>query len=143
MGIVVLIIAYTKFKSESIPVFDFLFLFLFAIFSLYLLIEVNDLFYIYLIVELQSLCFYIIISLRRYSNLSIEAAVKYFIFNMVVSVCFLFLLSLVYGYLGTLNLYEIERLINSLSLINKNHLVFFSFVFVYIFFKLALIPFHF
>lgn len=75
--------------------------------GMFLLIVANDLFIIYLALELQSLSLYILASLKRYSNLSIEAGLKYFILGSFASSLLLYGVSLVYGFAGTTNLSDI------------------------------------
>lgn len=47
--------------------------------SMYLMLSMNDFFGLYLVIELQSIGFYILASSKRYSRLSSEAGLKYFL----------------------------------------------------------------
>jgi len=114
--------------------------------GMFLLISANDLFIIYIAIELQSIALYILTSLKRYSNVSIEAGLKYFIYGSFASGMLLYGVSLVYGSLGTTNLTQIYILLYSLSIDNDNLPL--SLVYGYVliiaglFFKLGLAPFH-
>lgn len=59
-----------------------------------------DFFIMYIALELQSLSLYILASLKRYSNLSVEAGLKYFIYGSFASGILLYGISLIYGSLG-------------------------------------------
>jgi len=96
--------------------------------------------------ELQSFCFYILASLKRYSNLSIEAALKYFILGSFSSAILLFGISLIYGFFGTTNFFEINILLsNSIFFFDYSSIILLGLVFVSVgvLFKLAIFPFHF
>jgi len=113
---------------------------------MFILISANDFIVFYLALELQSFCFYILASLKRYSNLSIEAALKYFILGSFSSGVFLFGISLLYAFYGTINFTEINQLI----FFSDIYFNYFSvatfglfFISVGLLFKLAIFPFHF
>src|ERR1700678_1661637 len=107
----------------------------------------NDFFLLFLGLEVQSLVFYILAGLKRYSNISIEASLKYFIVGSFSSCVMLFGISILYGFLGTLNFFLIECFVISdvnLFLQDKFYLIFGIFlILVGLLFKLAIFPFHF
>jgi NADH:ubiquinone oxidoreductase subunit 2 (subunit N) len=47
-----------------------------------------DFFVMYLVLELQSLSLYLLASLKRYSNLAVEAGLKYFIYGSLLLVSY-------------------------------------------------------
>lgn len=118
---------------------------LFSIVGMFFLISANNLFVLYLALELQSLALYILCSINRYSNLSIEAGLKYFIFGSFSSCILLFGISLIYGFTGTLDYYQLNIFLSSDF---PNDFMFlgilFSFccILVGLLFKLAIFPFH-
>lgn len=67
----------------------------------YLLVSSNDYFILYLAIELQSLSLYILAASKRYSNLSIEAGLKYFILGSFSSGLVLYGITLIYGFFGS------------------------------------------
>lgn len=68
-----------------------------------LIISSNDLMMAFLSLELQSLTLYMFLAIRRYSNLSMEAAIKYFIYSAFASAAFVYGISLLYSLFGTTN----------------------------------------
>ena len=79
---------------------DFSLLILFASFATLLLISAHDLITMYLTLEMQSLCLYILATLKKTSRFSTEAGLKYFLINAFASTLLLIGTSLIYG--GTL-----------------------------------------
>lgn len=105
----------------------------------------NHLFILYLGVELQSLALYILCCLKRYSNKSLEAGLKYFLFGSFSSCLLLFGITLVYGVLATLNLNDIYIIISAVNFEGtKNILLHVGLICIMVgfMFKLALFPFH-
>jgi NADH:ubiquinone oxidoreductase subunit 2 (subunit N) len=134
------------FRFERFQLFEFVFLILFSVIGMFVAVMANNFFVFYMALELQSFCFYVLAAMRRYSNLSVEAALKYFILGAFSSSVFLFGSSLLYGSLGTLNFGDIELLISSFNpFLNFNKLVFLGALFILVgfFFKLGIVPFHF
>lgn len=85
----------------------------------------------YLSLELFSFCLYILASFKRYSNLSIEAALKYFILGSFSSGIFLYGISLLYGFFGTVNFIELSVLCSSSNiLVDYSTLVFVGLLFI-------------
>jgi len=63
----------------------------------------------YVSIEWVSLCFYVRAAFRRGSAYSTEAGLKYYVVGSFGSAWMLFGMSLIYGWIGTLNRLEIER----------------------------------
>jgi NADH-quinone oxidoreductase subunit N len=106
-----------------------------------ILISSNDLFIMFLSVELQNLCFYILISLKRSSNLAIEAGLKYLILNGFSASLFGMGLSFIYCVSGTLNMATLIILVSNLhnELLGAAGLLF---ILISVLFKIAIFPFH-
>jgi len=83
-------------------------------------------------------------SLKRYSNFSTEAGLKYFLFGVFSSSLLLFGISLIYGVLGTLDLKEIYILTNYNNFDNYDLLLFVGLLFFCcgLLFKFGAVPFH-
>jgi len=145
--ILIFVISLDYFKFEKFQIPDYVAIVLLAVMGMFLLVSANDFITVYLALELQSFCLYILSSLKRYSNLSIEAALKYFILGSFASGILLFGVSLLYGYFGTTNFFEINILLSYEDLIISDYfiIVFLGvlFISVGILFKLAIFPFHF
>ena len=167
----ILLLSLNYFNFEKFQVFEYPFFVLFVLQGLFILLAANDFFIVYLSLEIQGFCFYILAALKKYSNLSIEAGLKYFILGSFSSSVFLFGISIIYGFAGTLNFSELSVLLRFenyfcftddftiinfsqsgnwtlSSLWNSSEFIFgitigLIFVSVGILFKLALFPFHF
>lgn len=130
---------YERYLNLELPV-----LILLCIEGMFLLLISNNLFLIYLAIELQSLSLYILASIKRYSNLSIEAGLKYFIFGSFASGLLLFGISLIYGFAGSTNLNELYYLLylSNLNDISVGILFGYTLILIGLLFKLGLVPFH-
>lgn len=140
------LISFNYFKNEKFQFFEYPLLIILSLIGMLFLITSYDLFTIYLVIELQSFCFYVLAGLKKYSNLSIEASLKYFIFGSFASVIMLFGISLIYGFFGTISLQEIYFFATEDALISfEQYGVFIGLLFISLglFFKLGLFPFHF
>jgi NADH-quinone oxidoreductase subunit N len=123
-------------------------LFLISSGSLFFLINANDFIIVYLLIEIQALCFYVLVCIKRNSAFSTEASLKYFILGCFTSGFFICGCSFIYASLGTLNFTYINFLLfasfvpvlNDLSSFN---IVGVLFIIIALFFKLAVVPFHF
>lgn len=156
--------------ANKINNFEYFILVLFAILGLVLLCSCNDFITMFLSLELQSLSFYTLAALKKRSSYSIESGLKYFVVGSFASGVFLFGVSLVYGALGSINFTEINEL-KLFDIVNMNkygaHIVLennpafyfshdlliqntivnsvnvgFFFIFVSIFIKASIAPFH-
>ena len=137
---------------QKINSFEYIIILLFAILGLFLLCSANDFITTYLALELQSLSFYVLAAFKKKTLYSVESGLKYFILGSFSSGLFLFGSSLIYGALGTINFSEIKDLFifnnNTLQLsllfVETSDYVIIGllFIFVSLFFKLALAPFH-
>lgn len=97
-------------KQESLNAFEFLILLLFSLSSLLFLVSSADFISLYLALEAQSLCFYVLAALKRNSEFSTEAGLKYFLLGAFSSGLLLFGCSLIYGFTGVTNFSELARL---------------------------------
>jgi NADH-quinone oxidoreductase subunit N len=60
---------------------------------------------------MQTICFYILTAYSRNSAFSTEAGLKYFIIGSFISGCLLLGIVLIYSYLGTADLQDINNLL--------------------------------
>jgi NADH-quinone oxidoreductase subunit N len=125
----------------KIPIFEYIILVIIIIFSLFLMVSTNHLFYIFVFLEMVNLSLYVLIGLNKYSNFGIEIAYKYFIQSSYVTLVGLFGVSIIYIKTGTLFLSELNFIIYSFP---ADNLIIFSFflIFITFFFKLGLFPLH-
>jgi len=76
---------YDYFLYEKYASYELLIILLLCIEGMFLLSLANDFIVMYMALELQSLSLYLLASLKRYSNLSIEAGLKYFVYGSFAS----------------------------------------------------------
>jgi proton-translocating NADH-quinone oxidoreductase chain N len=141
---------YKSFSIQNLNFFEFYSLFLFSLLSLLFLISSCDFLSIYLSIEMQTLCFYVLATIKRNSTFSTEAGLKYFISGSFFSGVFLFGISILYGSLGTLNIYHLNLLlsymINSFDVeIGIRYIIDISIICIFttLLFKIGCAPFHF
>ena len=100
---------------------------------------------LYLGIELLSLALYALIGFNKHSGLSSEAAIKYYVLGAMSSGILLFGISLIYGFTGSINYFEIADQIRN---INSNSVQFLGIIFGIVFitaslcFKFGAAPFH-
>lgn len=117
---------------------------LYGLLAAYLIVLSDDFFFTYMLIEMQSFCLYILVAGNKYSNLSVEAALKYFILGSFASAIILFGISLIYYFTGFTVMSDIRELLyfttNGDDIIG--FYVGFFLVIVGFFFKLGIAPFH-
>lgn len=104
-------IIWRSFMIQKLNFFEYFIILLLVIVGLLFLISSYNLISIYLGLEIQALGFYILASFDRNSIFSSESGLKYFISSSLISGFFLLGAALIYGSLGTINLYQIEFLL--------------------------------
>ena len=110
-----------------------------------IMISAYSLLMLYLGIELLSLALYALIGFNKSSGLASEAAIKYYVLGAMSSGILLFGISLIYGFTGSINYFEIASQLNS---IDKNSVQFLGVIFGIIFitaslcFKFGAAPFH-
>lgn len=97
-------------KQESINAFEYIILILFSTMSMLFLISSADFISLYLAIELQSLSFYVLAALKRNSEFSTEAGLKYFFLGAFSSGLLIFGCSLLYGFTGVTNFSELGKI---------------------------------
>ena len=132
-------------KLNQFIIFEIIPILLFCLLGSYFIINTNNFFAIYLTIELQSLALYVLIGIKNYSNLSIEAAFKYYILGSFASCLILFGIFIIYSVTGNTSFYAVA-LCCSLNFYNINYIlgisVGFLFITVGFLFKLGVAPFH-
>nr|YP_011017598.1 NADH dehydrogenase subunit 2 [Bostrychia moritziana]WQF69398.1 NADH dehydrogenase subunit 2 [Bostrychia moritziana] len=130
--------------------FEFWILLLLSILALCFLIQAYNILIIYLSIEFLSLIFYILASLKRDSEFSTEAGIKYFILGAFSSALLLFGFALLYNLTGITNLQDFLVLYTNYgtSFVNNKFDYFWVtvsllFILASFLFKLGSAPFHF
>jgi NADH:ubiquinone oxidoreductase subunit 2 (subunit N) len=132
------------FVMDKIYSYEYILLILLSVQGSFLVVFTKNLFIFFLAIEIQTLCFYILASLKRYSNFSTEAGIKYFLLGSFSSSLMLYGISLLYGLFGTLDIISIFFILSYYGFPSFNILLFFSFFFLFsgLMFKLGAAPFH-
>ncbi len=121
---------------------EFYVLSLFAVLGMMIMVSAHSFITIYLGLELLSLCLYAMVALNRDSEVSTEAAMKYFILGALASGLLLYGMSILYGMTGSLDIAVVGERITAAD--QDNIVLIFGLVFVIIglAFKLGAVPFH-
>ncbi len=136
------IVSYNYILNFNISILEYSLLVIIASQAMIWLVYSNNLISCFLFIELQSLCFYILACLKKNSIFSFESGIKYFIYSSIMSILLIFGISLIYITTGLLSFYDLQYFIveeNDLWLYYLGIL----FLLSGIFFKLAVVPFHF
>lgn len=142
-----LILSLSYYLKEGIYSYEILLLIFLSFLGMILLFVANDFLSLFLSLELQSLSFYILACYKRFTQLSTEAGLKYFILGSFSSGLLLFGISLIYGLTGTCNFNDLFILLCYFS----DQLDFwfyyglhaaFLFILAGFYFKLGIFPFH-
>lgn len=142
--ILILLAMHDNINQEKILCLETPIILLISVFGMFIILSSNDLLILGLGLELQTMPFFILSCLKRTSNLSVEAGLKYFIYACFCSSISFFGISLIYGFLGTTNFLEIKIILSSNFIFNF-YIIYISLCFILIglFFKLGIVPFHF
>jgi NADH-quinone oxidoreductase subunit N len=105
LAICVLIPMLDYFIYENFLSSEPIIVFLLCLQGIFLLISANDFIVMYAAIESQSLALYVLAAQKRFSNLSAEAALKYFIYGSFASGILLYGISLIYCCSATTNYY--------------------------------------
>ena len=126
-------------KNNNIDKIEYPIIILASTLGMILMISSYDLIVFYLGLELQSICLYILASIKRDEEKSTEAGLKYFILSALASGLLLYGCSLIYGFTGSTN-FEII----SVNLDEANTGAVFGIVFIIVglAFKVSAVPFH-
>jgi NADH-quinone oxidoreductase subunit N len=92
--------------QEGIEESEFYALVLFAVTGMMLMAAAANLIVVFLALETFSICLYVLVAFRRRSLSSQESAMKYFLLGAFSSAFFLLGIALVYGTVGSTNLYS-------------------------------------
>lgn len=128
-------------RDRGLFVGEYYVLCLFAVLGMMLLVSAGSLVIVYLGLELLALSSYALVALNRDSQLSSEAAMKYFVLGALASGMLLYGMSMIYGATGTLDLNKIHA---AAAVSSQRGMLLFGLVFVVvgIAFKFGAAPFH-
>ncbi len=126
-------------KDQKLNKFEYPIIIMFSVLGMFFMLSANDLILFYLGLELQSLALYVLAAIDRDNTISSEAGIKYFVLSALSSGLLLYGCSLLYGFTGSTNFYEI-----STTLVSQNTGAIFAMVFILVglAFKVSAVPFH-
>lgn len=121
---------------------EFYVLAMFGVLGMMVMISAHSFLTIYLGLELLSLSLYAMVALNRDSEVSTEAAMKYFVLGALASGLLLYGMSMLYGVTGSLNIVEVGKAVSASD--GNDIVMIFGLVFIIIglAFKLGAVPFH-
>ena len=137
--IFILFISKDYLKINNIDKIEYPIIILASVIGMILMISSYDLIIFYLGLELQSLCLYILASIKRENQKSTESGLKYFILSSLATGLLLYGCSLIYGFTGSTNFEVISKSLNS---VNSGAIFGVVFVIVGLAFKVSAVPFH-
>lgn len=135
-----LIVAPHYFKKNDAYRGEYAVLMLFGAVGMGMMVSAVDLITLYIGIELSSLASYVLASFARNDEKSSEAGLKYFILGALASGIILYGMSLVYGFAGTTNYFEIRGAFG--EQFSTGALFGVVFVLAGLAFKVAAVPFH-
>ena len=103
----------------------------------------SDLVMLYLAIETTSIPLYVLSGFMLADNKSTEAGFKYLLFGALASTIMLYGFSLVFGFAGTTNIYQLADILKAGSLSFGTALGTLALILVGLGFKVSLVPFHF
>jgi len=155
---VCLIMSRSSLDRSRSACFEYFVLYLFVVFGIMFFISSVDLFTMFLALEIQSICLYALVSLNKGSGYGVEAGIKFFVLGATSSVILIFGISMLYGAAGSTNLFHLYNIflycapyllwetvdagMLCLALFNLKLILGVLFVFIGLFFKITIVPFH-
>ena len=109
-SVVVVFMSMDYMTQEAMNAFETVLLTLFATLSMLFLVSSADFVSLYLAIELQGLAFYVMAAVKRNSEFSTEAGLKYFMLGAFSSGVLLFGCGLVYGFTGVTNFTDLASI---------------------------------
>ena len=134
---------YNYLKQERSHTGDYAALLLFSLSGAFCMIGAEDFFMFFLGVEILSIPLYVLAGSKKKSELSSEAAIKYFFTGALATCLLLFGIALIYGGTNTFNFHAIKELTNAPGTNMSYVFVGMLFVMSALLFKVGAFPFHF
>ena len=158
VSIICLVMSRSALDRSRSACFEYFILYLFVVFGVMFFISSVDLFTMFLALEIQSICLYALVSLNKGSGYGVEAGIKFFVLGATSSVILIFGISMLYGAAGSTNLYhlynvflyqvptiswdQVETNMFCLTIFNMKLILGVLFIFIGLFFKITIVPFH-
>jgi len=134
----------TYLKREEIEHGEYYSLILFALSGMMLMVSSTDLITLFLGLEVMSMAIYILVGFNRNNEKANEALLKYFFLGAFSAGFILYGISFIYGTSGSTELTQIKAVYSHVDIFElKLALVGIILILIGLFFKIAVIPFHF
>ena len=137
-GFMSLLMAKSYITHHNIHRFEYPIIILCAVLGMMIMVSANNFIVLYMGLELQSLALYVLATFHRDNSKSSEAGLKYFVLGAVSSGLFLFGVSYIYGFTGTIEYHLISDIDNTAV----GLLIGLVFVISALAFKVSAAPFH-
>jgi len=140
-----LIFIWRGFNLQRLNFSEYFIVYLASILASLLILNSSNFIMLYLLLEMQSISFYILTLFYRTSIVAVNAGLKYFISSSIISIIFLISGLFFYIKFGTLDFNELSTLfLLTNSLVYNDYLLYLGIccIFVTLFFKLTVAPFH-
>jgi NADH-quinone oxidoreductase subunit N len=129
-------------KWERLVRYEYISMMLLSLVGMVMLLLANDLVGLYIAIEYQSLCLYILASMKKETDFSAEAALKYYILGALASGMFIYGCVMIYGGTGLLNYEEIKEYLECVGSVDRSIGAGIFFITIGLFFKIGIVPFH-
>ncbi len=130
--------------KEHLLCFEYFPLVLIATVGMLLMVAANDFLSLFMGLEMQGLALYVLAAFERNQKIASEAALKYFILGAIATCLYLYGVSLMYGFFGSLNFETLARVIHLESIQSLPFGLFVGLIFIIaaLSFKISAVPFH-
>jgi NADH-quinone oxidoreductase subunit N len=117
-------------------------LILFASAGMILMVSTTHLLFMFIALEIMSLAIYVMVAMRRTSQFSAEAGLKYFVLGGLASAMLLYGSSLIFGSLGSFELVSLAKILSGMNTVSPIFLIGLGLVVAAMLFKIGAFPFH-
>lgn len=146
--ILIILIFYAAISDKSFRLFKYIpfesnYILSFVFIGMLFLLYSFDFLIIFLNLELQNFSLYILMNIQRNKKIVVETCIKYYIIGGLSSASILYGISLIYGFTGKVNLFDLILFFSEIRLIHFGFIIGFIFLFLGLFIKIGIAPFHF
>jgi NADH-quinone oxidoreductase subunit N len=141
-AIITILFSLPYLDREDIHIGEYYAFILFSTVGMMVMVSAGDLITLFLGIELMSLCFYVMVGLKRGSHRSVEASFKYFLLGAFSAAIFLFGISFLYGATGTETISGIAAFVANPGSLKPMVLLGIVLTLVGFAFKISAAPFH-
>lgn len=122
--------------------YEYYSLVVFAALGMMIMASAGDFITLYLGLELMTISFYVLVCFRKKDPKSVEAGIKYILFAAASSAVLLYGLSLVYGYTGSIIIFDVAKAITGGNVLDPILVLGLVLLVAGLGFKVSAVPFH-